>query len=384
MMAGDPQAPKSSSSHTFSHFMLREIYEQPQAIRETIRRNVEGDAIFSAALQPIENALLAFKKIIIAASGSSRHAGLAGEIMMEDLAGVAVDVEYASEYCCRSTHAGTDPIVLVITQSGETADTIAAQREALNRGAKTVAISNVADSTIAREASATLITYAAPERAIPATKSFTAQLTILYLFALFIARKRGRMTPEVTRTHLKWLGEIPSAIEKSLASWDTQAAECANANQHAKAFLYLGRSVHYAIAREGALKLKEISYVQAEGLPAGELLHGPNALVDDKLPIIVLATRDSSDLDSVLRYQKTLSILEYVKNRGDRAIAIATEGDRGIFALADRVIFVPPAPELLLPILEIAPLQLFAYHFAVLNGCDVDHPRNLVKAVVTE
>src|SRR5579863_8122258 len=214
-MAGEAKTPKSAPSGAFAHFMLREIYEQPQAIRETIRQNVDGDIIFPIALQPIENALFAFKKIIIAASGSSRHAGLAGEIMMEDLAGVAVDVEYSSEYCYRSTHAGADPIVVVITQSGETADTIAAQREALNRGAKTIAISNVADSTIAREASATLHTFAGLEKAIPATKSFTAQLTILYLFALFLARRRGRMTSEVIRTHLKHLTSIPGAIEES-------------------------------------------------------------------------------------------------------------------------------------------------------------------------
>jgi glutamine---fructose-6-phosphate transaminase (isomerizing) len=368
----------------FAHAMLREIYEQPQAIRETIRRNVEGDVIFPAALRPLESALLAFKKIIIAASGSSRHAGLAGEIMMEDLAGVAVDVEYASEYCYRSTHAGSDPIVIVITQSGETRDTIAAQREALNRGAETVAISNVAESTIAREATASLHTFAGPEKAIPATKSFTAQLTILYLFSLFLARRRGRMTSEVTRAHLANLSAIPECMERSLGSWDAAAAGCARLYQQARAFLFLGRGVHYAIAREGALKLKEISYVQAEGLPSGELRHGPNALVDDKLAIVTLATRDASDPDSVLRYQKTLSVLEYVKSRGGNAIAVATEGDREIARLADRVLPVPAVPELLLPILEVVPLQLFAYHFAVLNGHDVDNPRNLVKAVITE
>jgi glutamine---fructose-6-phosphate transaminase (isomerizing) len=364
--------------------MLSEIYEQPPAIRETIRQNVHDDVIFPDSLRPIEKALSDFKKIIIAASGSSRNAGLAGEIMIEDLAGVAVDVEYASEYCYRSTHSDTNPIVVVITQSGETADTTAAQREALNRGAKTVAICNVADSTISREASAKLQTCAGVEKAVPATKSFTAQLTILYLFALFLARQRGRMTSEVTRAHLNSLAEVPKAIEKSLAAWDAQAAGCGRAFQHAKAFLFLGRGVHYALAREGALKLKEISYVQAEGLPAGELRHGPNALVDEKLPVIVLATRDNADPDSVLRYQKTLLVLEYIKSRGGKSIAIATEGDREILTLADRAIFVPAAPELLLPILEVVPLQLFAYHFAILNGCDVDRPRNLVKAVITE
>jgi glucosamine--fructose-6-phosphate aminotransferase (isomerizing) len=364
--------------------MLSEIYEQPRAIRETIQQNVEGEFIFSDLLQPIEQALFAFKKIIIAASGSSRNAGLAGEIMMEDLAGVSVDVEYASEYCCRSTNSDADPIVVVITQSGETADTTAAQREALSRGAKTIAISNVADSTITREASAMLQTRAGLEEAVPATKSFTAQLTVLYLFALFLAQKRGRMTSEVARAHLSYLTEIPEQIDMSLRFWDTRAAECARVWQKARTFLFLGRGVHYAIAREGALKLKETSYVQAEGLPAGELRHGSNALVDENLVVVVLATRDVADSDSMARYQKTLSVLEYVKSRGGKSIAIASEGDLEVPHLASRVITVPSAPELLLPILEVVPLQLFAYHFAILNGCDVDHPRNLVKAVVTE
>jgi glutamine---fructose-6-phosphate transaminase (isomerizing) len=382
--ASGGQAGSADSLPSSSSFMLREIYEQPRAIRETIQNHVQDGVIIPSALAPIEKALYDFKKIIIAASGSSRNAGLAGEIMIEDLAGAAVDVEYASEYCYRSTHSDSNPIVVVITQSGETADTTAAQREALNRGAKTIAISNVVGSTISREASAALQTCAGVEKAVPATKSFTSQLTILYLFALFLARKRGRITAEVARTHLHHLAEVPKIIESSLGSWDALAADCASAFQHAKAFLFLGRGVHYAIAREGALKLKEISYVQAEGLPAGELKHGPNALVDENLAVIVLATRDSTDPDSTLRYQKTLLVLEYIKRRGGKIIAIATEGDREIIPLADRAIFVPPAPELLLPISEVVPLQLFAYHFAILNKCDVDHPRNLVKAVITE
>jgi glutamine---fructose-6-phosphate transaminase (isomerizing) len=383
-MSRERQYSESGPARSFPHRMLREIYEQPQSIRETIRRNVAGDEIFPTALQGMESSLASFKKIIIAASGSSRNAGLAGEIMIEDLAGVPVDVEYASEYCYRSTHAGADPIVMVITQSGETADTIAAQREALNRGAKTIAISNAAESTISCEASSTLITYAAPERAVPATKSFTAQLVILYLFSLFLSRKLGRINSETIQSHLYRLGGLPEEMENGLGAWDAQAAGAARAIEKAKAFLYLGRGIHYAIAREGALKLKEISYVQAEGMPAGELRHGPNALVDENVPVVALATRDASDPGSVLRYQKTLGVLEYVKSRGGKALAIANDSDREILSLSDRVLFVPPAPELLLPLLEVVPLQLFAYHFAVLNGCDVDHPRNLVKAVITE
>jgi glutamine---fructose-6-phosphate transaminase (isomerizing) len=374
----------STSPKQYSHAMRREIYEQPQAIVKTIEKHLKDDMIFPGALQAIENALLTFEKLIIAASGSSRHAGLAGEIMIEDLSGVAVDVEYASEYCYRSTHAAVDPIVMVITQSGETADTLAAQREALTRGVKTIAISNVADTTIVREAGAALISGAGPEVSIPATKSFTTQLTILYLMALFLARKRGRMTSEVTRSYLQRLQRLPAAIEKNLRVWDDLAEEYGAQHFKAEKFLYLGRGVHYAIAREGALKLKEISYAHAEGYPAGELKHGPNALVDENLPVVVLATCDHSDPDSGLRYRRTLEVMKEVKSRRGPVVAVATEGDKEVSAMADQVFFVPSAPELLLPIVEVIPLQLFAYHVAVRKGYDVDHPRNLVKAVVTE
>ena len=372
------------SNDKFAHAMRREIYEQPVAIARTIEKHLNNDVIFPGELHAIESALLTFEKLIIAASGSSRHAGLAGEIMIEDLSGVAVDVEYASEYCYRSTHAATDPIVMVITQSGETADTIAAQREALTRGVKTIAISNMPDTTIPREAGAALITGAGPEKSIPATKSFTAQVTILYLIALFLARKRGRMTSEVTRSYLKRLLELPNAIERNLSAWDTLAEEFGQVHYRAEKFLYLGRGVHYAIAREGALKLKEISYAHAEGYPAGELKHGPNALVDEKLPVIVLATCDRHDPDSVLRYRRTLEVMKEVRSRHGLLVSVATEGDDEAGAIADHVFYVPPAPELLLPILEVIPLQLFAYHVATKKGYDVDHPRNLVKAVVTE
>jgi glutamine---fructose-6-phosphate transaminase (isomerizing) len=364
--------------------MQREIYEQPQAIAKTVEKHLKSDIIFPGELQAIESALLTFEKLIIAASGSSRHAGLAGEIMIEDLSGVAVDVEYASEYCYRSTHAAVDPIVMVITQSGETADTIAAQREALTRGVKTIAISNVDKTTIVREAGAALISGAGPELAIPATKSFTTQLTILYLMALFLARKRGRMTSEVTRSYLQRLQRLPEAIEAKLTIWDELADKFASKHFRAEKFLYLGRGVHYAIAREGALKLKEISYAHAEGYPAGELKHGPNALVDETLPVVVLATCDQRDPDSVLRYRRTLDVMKEVKSRRGPLVTVATEGDEEVKAIADSVFYVPAAPELLLPIVEVIPLQFFAYHVAVGKGYNVDHPRNLVKAVVIE
>jgi glucosamine--fructose-6-phosphate aminotransferase (isomerizing) len=378
-----PEIPRSGASQS-APAMLREIYEQPQALRETIQRNVDGNEIFPSAGQSISSAFSGARKIVIAASGSSRNAGLAGEIMIEDLASVAVDVEYSSEYSLRSSRAAADSLVLVITQSGETADTIAAQREARRHGAKTVAISNVPDSTIAREANATLITHAAPECAVPATKSFTAQLAMLYLFALFLAQERGRTDSDFVRSSLARLARMTGEIERELPSWDAQTDKAARFVQNAKAFLYLGRGIHYAIAREGALKLKEVSYVQAEGMPTGELRHGPSAVVDENLVVVALATRDAADYDSTLRYQKTLGILEYVKGFAGRVIAIATEGDNEVSQVADQVIFVPPAPELLSPILEVVPLQLLAYHFATMNGCDVDHPRHLVKAVVRE
>ncbi len=364
--------------------MRREIYQQPEAIAKTIAQHLRDDILFPAELDPIESALLTFEKLIIAASGSSRHAGLAGEIMIEDLSGVAVDVEYSSEYCYRSTHAAVDPIVMVITQSGETADTIAAQREALTRGVKTIAVSNVAEATIPREASAALITGAGPELAVPATKSFTTQVTIVYLMALFLARKRGRMTSEVTRSYLQRLLRLPDAIERNLRLWDDLADQFGQKHFAAEKFLYLGRGVHYAIAREGALKLKETSYAHAEGYPAGELKHGPNALVDEKLPVVILATCDRHDPDSVLRYQRTLDVMKEVKSRRGPVVAVATEGDDEVSQVANDVFYVPAAPELLLPIVEVIPLQLFAYHVATKKGYDVDRPRNLVKAVVTE
>ncbi len=379
-----PKNKKNASKQKHSHAMRREIYEQPTAIAKTVAKHLKDDIIFPGELDAIESALPTFEKLIIAASGSSRHAGLAGEIMIEDLSGVAVDVEYASEYCYRSTHAAVDPIVMVITQSGETADTIAAQREALTRGVKTIAISNVPDTTIVREAGAALISGAGPELSIPATKSFTTQLTILYLMALFLARKRGRMTSEVARSYLQRLMRLPEAIEKNLATWDSLAEKFGAIHFKAEKFLYLGRGVHYAIAREGALKLKEISYAHAEGYPAGELKHGPNALVDEKLPVVVLATCDHRDPDSVLRYRRTIEVMKEVRSRRGPLVTVATEGDAEVATIADHVFYIPSGPELLLPIMEVIPLQLFAYHIAVNKGYDVDHPRNLVKAVVTE
>lgn len=373
-----------SDSRSFPHLMLKEIYEQPHALLATLEHHVHRNEIFGHALEPLSPTLSRLQKIIVAASGSSRHAGLAGEIMIEDLAGVAVDVEYASEYCYRSSHASTDPLVITITQSGETADTVAAQRQAKQRGSQTLVICNVADSTAAREAEAVLLTQAGRELAVPATKSFIAQLAVLYLLAIYLAARRGRISREVVSRQIDALTKLASSVHDSLDIWSADTEACAHEFRDTKSFLYLGRSVHYAIAREGALKLKEISYAHAEGYPTGELKHGPYALVSRESPLVVIATRDDNDADSMLRYQKSLAIICDVKKRGGKVIALATCGDEEVGRAADHVFSVPAAPELLLPIAEVIPLQLFAYHIAVLNGCDVDHPRNLEKAVVRE
>jgi len=363
--------------------MLEEIYEQPGAVRETIERAVVGGRIFSAALGGIEPALRNCEKLIIAASGSSRNAGLAGEIQIESLSGLAVDVEYASEYAYRSAGTTAGTLVMVVSQSGESTDAIAALREARRLGATTLGVTNMPESAIAREASAVLLTRATPELAVPATKSFTTQLAVLFLFGLRMARERGHMDSEAVRWQLDRLRAIPEQLEEALDSWSEGALEAARRFDNSHTFLCIGRGVHYAIAREGALKLKEISYSHAEGYPAGELLHGPNALVGDKSVVVALTTRDENDADSVNRYERTLTVLEYVKAHHGHALVIATEGDLRAKMFGDSTLFVPATTELLLPLLEVVPLQLFAYHFAAQHGCDVDHPRNLVKAVVT-
>jgi glucosamine--fructose-6-phosphate aminotransferase (isomerizing) len=321
---------------------------------------------------------------VIAASGSSRHAGLAAEIMLEDLAGLIVDVEYASEYVYRSTHTIQDPGVLVISQSGETADTLAGLREAKSRGLPTLAITNNPRSSMAQEADASLPTCAGPEKAIPATKSFTTQLAVLYSLALYLARIRGRMTSPTVESHTEDLRRLPALLEPALGRWQQQIAALAPSLKGSRAFLYLGRGVHYAIAREGALKLKESAYLQAEGYPAGELKHGPNALVSPDAPLVVIATSDPSDPDATLRYRKVLQLMRDMRTQGATILAIATEGDEEAAKLANHCIEVPKTEDLLATMLEVVPLQLLAYQLAIQNGIDVDHPRNLTKAVLQE
>jgi glucosamine--fructose-6-phosphate aminotransferase (isomerizing) len=370
--------PIASETANFPHAMLREIYEQPQALAATIEHYVPGGPSTAEVFQPVVDALGRRERLVIAASGSSRHAGLAGEIMLEDLAGIPVDVEYASEYTLHN------PGVLVISQSGETADTLAALREAQARGLATVAITNNLHSSMATEASASLPTFAGIEKAIPATKSFTTQLAVLYSLALHLARFRGRMTLQAAEAHGRQLQEIPRLIRAALPDWQKQIEALTPQLASSSTLLYLGRGAHYAIAREGALKLKESAYLNAEGYPAGELKHGPNALVSNDAPLIMIATADASDPDSFLRYSKVLQLMKDMREQGARIIALATEGDREVPLYSDSCLFIPRSNDLLSTILEVVPLQLLAYTLAISRGIDVDRPRNLVKAVVEE
>jgi glutamine---fructose-6-phosphate transaminase (isomerizing) len=369
----------------FKHFMLKEIYEQPRAVRDTTlgRVSAETGRIFLSEMEIGESEFRALKKINIAACGTSWHAGQAGKFMIESLAHVPVEVDYASEWRYRDPIVGPDTITLVISQSGETADTIAAQREAKSKGSKTLAICNVVGSMITREAAGTIYTHAGPEIGVASTKAFTAQLTALHLFTLYLAQVRGVMNAEQLRIAVEELTRIPGKLEHLLTR-DEQVEDLAKRFQRAQDFLFLGRGIHYPIALEGALKLKEVSYIHAEGYPAGEMKHGPNALIDENLPVVIIATRDVKSPGSMTRYEKTISNLKEVKARSGVVIALATEGDEEIKEAADHVLYVPAAPEELSPILEIVPLQLLAYHIAVRRGCDVDQPRNLAKSVTVE
>ncbi|MEO7030517.1 MAG: SIS domain-containing protein [Acidobacteriaceae bacterium] len=373
-----------SESHVFAHSMLREIFEQPAAIERTLARYVAGDGLNAESFGAAAECFRKHKDVVIAASGSSRHAGLAAEIMLEDAAGLSVDVEYASEYICRSTNTKRDPAVLVISQSGETADTLAALREANRRGHPTLAVTNVATSTMMREASVALPTLAGVERAIPATKSFTTQLVVLRLLSLVAAEARGTFTAHDTRKQIAALTQLPAQMERQLVGWERQMQRLAEKYHAARTLLYLGRAIHYPIAREGALKLKESSYIHAEGYPSGELKHGPNALVSDEVPLVVLATVDYADAESVLRYEKTVGLLDDLRAQGAKTLAVGNADDATLRALASEVVEVEPADEYTLPMYEVVPLQMFAYFMAVRNGVDVDRPRNLVKSVVRE
>ena len=370
----------------YKHFMLKEIFEQPRAIRDTTmgRISLDSGKVFLSEMQIPEETFRNARNVHIAACGTSWHAATAGKFMIERLARVPVEVDYASEFRYRDPIVDERTIGLLITQSGETADTLAAQREMIAKGAPTVAVCNVVGSMVAREASGTIYTHAGPEIGVASTKAFTAQLVALFLFAVHVAQARGTLGEEESRRLLEALSMLPGKVEEILRTCDGQCELLAKTYSSAQDFLFLGRGIHYPIALEGALKLKEISYIHAEGYPAGEMKHGPNALIDESLPVVVLATKEDGNRDSVQRYEKTLSNIQEVTARSGRVIAVATHGDEHIGQLVDHVLFVPSAPELLLPILDVIPLQLLAYHIAVRRGCDVDQPRNLAKSVTVE
>jgi glucosamine--fructose-6-phosphate aminotransferase (isomerizing) len=370
----------------YKHFMLKEIWEQPRAVRDTTlgRISLETGEIFLGEMKITDDHFRAATQVNIAACGTSWHSALAGKYMIERLARIPAEVDYASEYRYRDPIADPHALGMLITQSGETADTLAAQREMIAKGSMTIAICNVVGSMVAREAHGTIYTHAGPEIGVASTKAFTAQLTALFLFALHMAQKRGTIASAESAALVDDLSRIPGKIEEVLRQRDGECRQLAKVFASASNFLFLGRGIHFPIALEGALKLKEISYIHAEGYPAGEMKHGPNALIDEALPVVVLATSDADSPESMLRYEKTLSNIQEVTARSGRVIAVATEGNKQIRELVEHVIFVPQAPELLAPLLEVVPLQLLAYHIAVRRGCDVDQPRNLAKSVTVE
>lgn len=369
----------------YPHWMLREIYEQPSRLAATLSRYVDADGLRADTCGEVERWIGNIQsKLLIAASGSSRHAALLAEQIIEDMSGIPVDVEYASEYCYRSENSLTDAAVMVISQSGETADTLAALRKANLAGHSTLAITNVDHSTMNREATVAFPTVADRERAIPATKSFTAQLLNLYLVAIMAAISRKTLDASEVRIRVEEMSLLPGEIEAQLKGWDGAMREVAYQYRAAKSFLFLGRGIHYPIAREGALKLKESAYLHAEGYPSGELKHGPNALVSEGTPLVMIATVDRKDADSVQRYDKVVQLMRDMREQGANILAIANEGDSEVGGLATHTVYVKEMREALMGICEVIPMQLLSYWMAVNNGIDVDHPRNLTKAVLAE
>jgi len=366
----------------YKHFMLKEIFEQPRAISETLVGRLSPDrgvvtldelGLDTAALKNVD-------RLLILACGTSWHAALVGKFMVEQLARLPVEVDYGSEYRYRDPIVGDRTLAVVITQSGETADTLAAMREAKRKGARSIAICNVVGSMATREADGTIYTHAGPEIGVASTKAFTCQLVALYLLALHLGQQRGVLAPEQAAAHFEALAHLPLLVEQVLKSAG-QIEEIASRFYTRRDFLYLGRGIHYPIALEGALKLKEISYIHAEGYPAGEMKHGPIALIDEQMPVVALAPHDDV-------FEKMLGNVQEVKARGGSVIALTTEGaddlDRMLDPARDAVLRLPAAPAFAMPIVAVVPLQLLAYHIAVRRGCDVDQPRNLAKSVTVE
>jgi len=369
----------------FKHFMLKEIYEQPRAVRDTMlgRFSPETGEVFMEEMEITEDDFRAFREINIVAAGTSRHAGIAGKIMIERLARVPVEVDYASEFRYRDPLVESRTLTILITQSGETADTIAGQREAQAKGSKTLAICNVLGSMVPRQANGTIYTHAGPEIAVGSTKTFSAQLTALYLLAVYLGERRGLLPPSDARQLLGALTNLPKQLESVLQK-DEELEDLARQFYRSTDFLFLGRGVHFPVALEGALKMKKVSYIHAEGHPAGEMKHGPGAMIADRLPVVVIATCDWNSPESRVRYERTCSNIKEAKARGATIVAVVSDRDEEVRNMADHFITVPNTNELLSPILEVVPLQLLAYHIGVLRGCDVDQPRNLAKSVTVE
>jgi glutamine---fructose-6-phosphate transaminase (isomerizing) len=378
-------SPEMAEKGGYSHFMLKEIFEQPRCLQDTIsgRISVEsGQIILDEAKLP-EEFVAKLDRIHIVACGTSWHAALVGKFLIEDLARIPVEIDYGSEFRYRDPLVGRNSLVIAISQSGETADTLAAVREARSKNARILSICNVVGSMLSRESDGTLYIRSGPEIGVASTKAFTCQLAVVLLVALYLAQVRKKLQPEQMAQLLSGLVQIPQCIERILAKSSSYEAIAKTIYLHSNS-LYLGRGIHYPIALEGALKLKEISYIHAEGYPAGEMKHGPNALIDRNLPVVALAARDPKNPKSVLRYEKMLSNIEEVRAREGIIIAVASENDSRISEISEHVIEIPQNCDQLLPILLIVPLQLLAYHIAILRGCDVDQPRNLAKSVTVE
>ncbi|MBU1753752.1 glutamine--fructose-6-phosphate transaminase (isomerizing) [bacterium] len=360
----------------YRHFMLKEIFEQPIAIEDTIRTRLGEDNIHLEEMELSEQQLNEIEKVVIIACGTSWHAGLVGKFIIEELARIPVEVDIASEFRYRSPIISGKTLTLAISQSGETADTMAGIRQAKASGSKIISICNVLGSSIPRESDGTIYTHAGPEIGVASTKAFTAQLTALYLLAIYLGRKRGAIGAERTKELINELRRLPH-LAGNILKEDANLKKLAHEFSYYKDFLYLGRGINYPIALEGALKLKEISYIHAEGYPAGEMKHGPIALIDEDMPVVTIAVHSKT-------YDKMLGNIEEVKARDGIVIALATEGDTEVAKKADHVIYIPHAMEIFSPILTIIPLQLLAYYIADKKGCDVDQPRNLAKSVTVE
>jgi glutamine---fructose-6-phosphate transaminase (isomerizing) len=366
----------------YKHFMLKEIFEQPRAARETVlgRVSQEQSRVFLDEVNLDERTLLSIEKLVVLACGTSWHAGLVGKYLLERLVQIPTEVDYGSEYRYRNPIVDDRTLAIVITQSGETADTLAALREARKKGARSIAICNVVGSMATREADGTVYTHAGPEIGVASTKAFTSQLVALYLLALYLGQVRGRLSPDAARPHISALLHLPTLLEQTLKC-APQVEEIAARFHSRSDFLYLGRGINYPIALEGALKLKEISYIHAEGYPAGEMKHGPIALIDENMPVVAIAPQDAV-------FDKMLGNIQEAKARGGSVIALTTPGDDKLGTLLDPnqdfILTLPDAPPLLMPLLAVVPLQLIAYDIAVRRGCDVDQPRNLAKSVTVE